>query len=68
VRQKKNFWIMLIPALFMTTVCSTYVFISPQMLHLPEVVGYPLGIACLIVAIVWFTVWYKRHSNSMRNE
>ena len=68
VRQKKNFWIMLIPALFMTTVCSTYVFISPQMLHLPEVVGYPLGIACLVVAIVWFTVWYKRHSNSMRNE
>ena len=68
VRQKKNFWIMLIPALFMTTVCSTYVFISPQMLHLPEVVGYPLGIACLVVAIVWFTVWYKRHSNSMHNE
>ena len=59
---------MLIPALFMTTVCSTYVFISPQMLHLPEVVGYPLGITCLVVAIVWFTVWYKRHSNSMHNE
>ena len=58
VRQKKNFWIMLIPALFMTTVCSTYVFISPQMLHLPEVVGYPLGIACLVVAAVWFTIWY----------
>lgn len=50
------------------TLSSTYVFISPQMLHLPEVVGYPLGIACLVVAIVWFTVWYKRHSNSMRNE
>ena len=58
VRQKKNYWLTLIPALFMTTVCSTYVFISPQMLHLPEVVGYPLGIACLVVAAVWFTIWY----------
>ena len=60
VRQKKNFWIMLIPALFMTTVCSTYVFISRQMLHLPEPLAYGLGIACLVVAAVWFTIWYNK--------
>ena len=62
VRQKKNFWIMLIPALFMTTVCSTYVFISRQMLHLPEPLAYGLGIACLVVASVWFAVWYRKES------
>ena len=62
VRQKKAFWITLIPALFMTTVCSTYVFISKQMLHLPESVAYPLGIACLVVACVWFAVWFTRLS------
>ena len=60
VRQKKNFWIMLIPALFMTTVCCTYVFISRQMLHLPEPLAYGLGIACLVVASVWFAVWYRK--------
>ena len=60
VRQKKNFWIMLIPALFMTTVCSTYVFISRQMLHLPEPLAYGLGIACLVVAAVLFTIWYRK--------
>jgi carbon starvation protein CstA len=59
VRNKKNFWITLIPALFMTTVCSTFFFLSKQMLGLPEIAAYPLGIACLIVACVWFTVWYK---------
>ena len=62
VRQKKNFWITLIPALFMTTVCGTFVFISKQMAHLPESVGYPLGIACLVVACVWFAVWYRRET------
>ena len=64
VRQKRNYWIMLIPALFMTTVCSTYVFISKQMLHLPETVGYSLGIACLVVACVWFAVWYRKQSQN----
>ena len=60
VRQKKCFWITLIPALFMTTVCTTYMFVSKQMLHLPESVGYPLGIACLVVASAWFVVWYRK--------
>ena len=60
VRQKKNFWIMLIPALFMTTVCTTFFFLSKQMLGLPEAVAYPMGIACLIVASVWFAVWYRK--------
>jgi len=66
VRQKKNFWIMLIPALFMTTVCSTYVFISRQMLHLPEPLAYGLGIACLVVAAVWFAVWYNKQERNQQ--
>jgi len=60
VRQRKNYWLTLIPALFMTTVCSTYIFISKQMLHLPEPIGYSLGVACLAVACLWFAVWYRR--------
>ena len=68
VRQKKNYWITLIPALFMTTVCTTYIFISKQMLHLPESVGYPLGFACLVVAYIWFAVWYRKEKNKQGNK
>ena len=62
VRQRKAFWITLIPALFMTTVCSTFLFVSKQALHLPESVGYPLGGLCLLVAIVWFYIWYRKET------
>ena len=63
VRQKKCYWITLIPALFMTTVCSTYFFVSKQMLQLGGV-GYALGIACLVVACVWFVAWYRKETKN----
>ena len=59
-RNKKPYIITLIPALFMTTVCSTFIFVSKQALHLDPSLGYPLGIACLFVALVWFFVWYRK--------
>ena len=60
VRQKKPFWITLIPALFMTTVCSTFLFISKQAFHLPETIAYSLGALCFVVACVWFGLWYRK--------
>ena len=60
VRQKKCFWISLIPALFMTTVCTTYLFISKQAFGLPAEVAYPMGIACLVIACIWFGLWYNK--------
>jgi len=60
VRHQKPFLITLIPALFMTTVCSTFLFVSKQAFHLPPVWGYSLGIACLLVACIWFSWWYEK--------
>lgn len=62
VREKKPYIITLIPALFMTTVCSTFLFVSKQAFNLPSHIGYPLGIACLVVAIIWFFVWKKKEN------
>jgi carbon starvation protein CstA len=67
VRNKKPYWITLIPALFMTTVCSTFFFVSKQTLHLPENVGYPLGIVCLVVAIAWFCIWYRKETKTLNS-
>ena len=66
VRQRKCFWITLIPALFMTAVCSTFFFVSKLMLFLPGSIGYPLGMVCLLVAVVWFALWYRRQACAER--
>lgn len=57
VREKKPYIITLIPALFMTTVCSSFLFVSKQAFGLPEPVAYGLGVLVLVVAVVWFVVW-----------
>ena len=63
VRKGKLYFIALIPALFMTAVCSTFIFVSPNALGLDTSVAYPLGIICFLVAVVWFALW-KRKFNS----
>ena len=61
VRNKKCFWVTLIPALFMTAVCSTYAFVSKQMLGMSDI-GYYLGLVCLVIACIWFVLWYRREN------
>ena len=58
VRNKKPFWFTLVPALFMTTVCTTFLFVSKQAFALPTDIAYPLGAACFVIALVWFILWY----------
>lgn len=64
VRNHKPYVITLIPALFMTCVCSTFFFVSKQAMSLPPEVGYPLGIVVLIAAAVWFGVWIAKWKKS----
>lgn len=58
VYRKKPFVITLIPALFMTTVCSTFIFVSKQALGLQEDLAYTCGSFVFIFALVWFFSWY----------
>jgi carbon starvation protein CstA len=60
VQQKKNFWVTLIPSLFMTCVVSTYLFIGKEAFGLDHTLSYILGIICLLVSCVWFFMWYRK--------
>lgn len=68
VKANKFYWITLIPALFMTVVCSTFLFVSHQAFGLSEPVGYSLGALVLVVAIVWFVVWIMRYKKNINNK
>lgn len=60
VGTRKNYWVTLVPALFMTCVCSTYLFIAPEGFSLGGEVSYAIGGVCTFVAAVWFVYWFRR--------
>jgi carbon starvation protein CstA len=60
VRSNKNFYIALLPALLMTSVCSTYICIAPEGLSLPQGISYIIGGICTLIALIWFIAWHKK--------
>ena len=66
VRKNKPYVITLLPALFMTGVCSTYLFISKQAFGLQEDLAYYLGILTVIIAMVWSVVWIRKYGEKER--
>jgi carbon starvation protein CstA len=73
VQSKKLYIITLIPALFMTCVCTTYLFVSPSALGVnPDVEGswgftvtqgYWIGALCTLIALFLFIKWKRSQIN-----
>lgn len=61
---RKAYWATLIPALFMTMVCTTYIFISPKALGLDHTLSYALGGVATVAAAIAFAVWFRKQSNN----
>ncbi len=59
VRHKKPFVITLIPAFFMTAVCVSYLF-CVKLFKLDATVVWTLAAGSVVVALVWFVLWYKK--------
>ncbi|MDD2488742.1 MAG: carbon starvation CstA family protein, partial [Bacteroidales bacterium] len=53
-KENKNYFITLIPALFMTCVCTTYIFYAPEGLSLPYTLSVIIGIATTIIFLSIF--------------
>ena len=60
-QQRKPFWMSLVPALFMTVVCSTFILVSKQALGLSPTISYTGSFVVLIVAVAWFSRWYRKN-------
>lgn len=54
VRQRKNYWITLLPALFMTSVCTAFLLTSSNAFGLPPMVGYIAAILVFILSAILF--------------
>lgn len=61
VYQNKPYIVTLIPALFMTTVCSTFIFISKQAIGLQPSLSYILGGCVCLLSFVIFMIWLNKY-------
>ncbi len=59
-REHKPYIITLIPALFMTVVCTSFACYSDTMLNLGLTTSYCVGAFVLIVTTLWFFRWLKK--------
>lgn len=60
VRARKAYVLTLVPALFMTVVCTTFLCISNIGFGLSPTVSYTVGGLVLIIAVAWFFSWCGR--------
>ena len=59
-RENKPYIITLIPALFMTVVCTSFACYSDTMLNLGLTTSYCVGAFVIIVTTLWFFHWLKK--------
>ena len=65
VRQKRNYIITLIPALFMTVVCTTF-FFAEKVFTLSGQWPWIVAGAAFVVALVWFVIWYLKFNKTQK--
>lgn len=58
-KHKSNYLITLIPALFMTMVCISYIFIAPEGLHLNANISYIAGAVATLISLILYIIWRK---------
>ena len=61
VRQHKNYFITLIPALFMTVVCSTF-FFTEKVFRMESQWTMIVAVVTLLMSLIWFCVWYRKET------
>jgi carbon starvation protein CstA len=60
-QERKAYFITLIPALFMTTICTMYMLVSKQMLNLDYMLSCIIAVCVAGIAIIIFTNWYRKN-------
>ncbi|MCL4171021.1 UNVERIFIED_CONTAM: hypothetical protein GTU68_050051 [Idotea baltica] len=58
--EKKEYWLTLIPAVFMTMVCSTYILIAPEGFELENDKSYIGGALMTLFVIILFSLYMHR--------
>lgn len=66
--QKKNFWITLLPALFMTMVVTVYLMLAPEGLQLSKEISYTAGALITVASGAWFFFYNRKIETKSQNK
>lgn len=66
-RHNKPFVITIVPAMFMTAVCTSFLLVSDNAFGFPPVVGYISASVVFLLSGLLFFIWYGRYQNSQSN-
>ena len=66
-RNGRNFIVTLLPALFMTAVCTSYILVAPEGFRLPQAAGVAGGIAAAMILGVLYFRWLRLFKANMHN-
>lgn len=58
-KRGRNFWIALVPAVFMTLVCTSYILVAKEGFELPLYVGLSVGVVAAVAAFFAFMIRKK---------
>jgi uncharacterized membrane protein YoaT (DUF817 family) len=54
----------LLPALFMTSVVTTYIMLAPEGFTLSKAISYPTGFAVTMISFAFFLAYSKKNYNN----
>ena len=60
LQKKKPYWITLLPALFMTSVVTTYIMLAPEGFSLPKPISYSVGFLITVAVFTFFVIYKKK--------
>ena len=63
-KDKKLYWVTLVPAVFMTAVITTYLFFAPEGFSLSMGISYSIGIGVSIASLVGFLFYSNINKRS----
>ena len=64
-QEKKQYWITLVPAVFMTAVTTTYLLFAPEGFSVSMVMSYSIGILLAILSFCTFLLYRKKIMNQI---
>ncbi|NDV58117.1 carbon starvation protein A [Bacteroides sp. 519] len=56
-QKHKPYLITMIPALFMTAVCVSYICMAPEGFQLSQTLSYTIGMVCVVISLIWYIIW-----------